>query len=281
MNIAIPATDPDTFVPGRFTGQVVLVTGAAGGMGLACATRAAREGGAVVLCDINADEAAKQAAQIAATGAKAIGIGGDITRRDDCTRMVAAAVETFGGLDVAINSAGVMDGGNDGKPAPMHLASDVYLRRTIEINVLGTMMACAAELEQMVKQGRGGAIVNVGSTTGLTGSAGTPAYVASKHAVNGLTKSIAIDYAPHGIRCNSANMGATETPMLARAMEFLSSRKDAPAPQKAGPMIKPGPLIGRPSTAWEQAAIILFLASKEASYMTGAVVASDGGWTAF
>lgn len=281
MNIAIPATDPDSVVPGRFAGQVILVTGAAGGMGLACATRAAREGAAVVLCDINGEAAARQAAEIAATGAKATGIGGDITRREDCVRMVAAAVQAFGSLDVAINNAGVMDGGNEGRPAPMHLASDAYLRRTVEINVLGTMMACAAELEQMVKQGRGGAIVNVGSTTGLTGSAGTPAYVASKHAVNGLTRSIAIDYAPHGIRCNSANMGATETPMLERAREFLASRKDAPVPQQAGPMIKPGPLLGRPSTVWEQAAVILFLASREASYVTGALVASDGGWTAY
>lgn len=123
--------------------------------------------------------------------------------------------------------------------------------------------------------------MNVGSTTGLTGSAGTPAYVASKHAVNGLTRSIAIDYAPYGIRCNSANMGATETPMLERAKEFLASRKDAPATQQAGPTIKPGPLLGRPSTVWEQAAVILFLASREASYMTGALVASDGGWTAY
>lgn len=156
MNIAIPATDPNTFVPGRFADQVILVTGAAGGMGLACATRASREGGAVVLCDINAEAAASQAAEIAATGAKATGIGGDITRREDCARMVAAAVQAFGSLDVAINNAGVMDGGNEGRPVPIHLASDVYLRRTVEINVLGTMMACAAELEQMVRQGRGG-----------------------------------------------------------------------------------------------------------------------------
>jgi NAD(P)-dependent dehydrogenase (short-subunit alcohol dehydrogenase family) len=281
MNISIPATDPETFVPGRFAGLVVLVTGAASGMGLACARRAAREDGAVVLCDVNADAAAEAAATISATGAKAIGIGGDITRREDCDRTVAAAVEAYGSLDVAINSAGVMDGGNDGRPAPMHLASDTYLRRTVEINVLGTMMACAAELQQMVAQGRGGSIVNVGSTTGLTGSAGTPAYVASKHAVNGLTRSIAIDYAPHGIRCNSANMGATETPMLSRAMDLLSSRKDTRQPLKAGPMIKPGPLIDRPSSVWEQAAVILFLASREASYMTGALVASDGGWTAY
>jgi NAD(P)-dependent dehydrogenase (short-subunit alcohol dehydrogenase family) len=88
-----------------------------------------------------------------AQGGQAIGIGADITDRDDCTRMVEAVVEAYGGLDIAINNAGVMDGGRDGQPAPMHLANDTYLRRTIEINVLGTMYACAAELSQMVEQG--------------------------------------------------------------------------------------------------------------------------------
>ncbi len=280
MSIAMPPVDPQTFVARRFSGQVMLVTGGASGMGLACATRAAREDASVVICDVDAAAAAEAAAELAAVGGRAVGIAADITRRDDCARMVAAAVEAFGGLDVAINAAGVMDGGDDARPAPLHLASDRYLERTIGINVMGTMFACAAELRQMVDQRRGGAIVNVGSTTGLTGSAGTPAYVASKHAVNGLTRSIAIDYAPHGIRCNSANMGATETPMLARAMDMLSERGDRPKPA-AGPMVKPGPLIARPSTIWEQAAVILFLASREASDMTGALVASDGGWTAY
>ena len=281
MTIAIPASAPDTFVPGRFAGQVIVITGAGGGMGLACAIRAAREGGSVVLCDIDAEAAAKAAGEITADGGKALGLGGDITRRDDCARMVAAAVERFGSLDVAINNAGVMDGGNDGPPAPIHLATDAYLRRTIDINVMGTMFACAAELSQMVAQAKGGAIVNVGSITGLTGSGGTPAYVASKHAVNGLTRAIAIDYAPHGIRCNSVNMSATETPMLDRAMEFLSSRGKAQEPSAPRAMVKPGSLINRMSTAWEQAAVILFAASREASYMTGALIASDGGWTAY
>ena len=275
---------PETVTPGRFAGQTMLVTGAAGGMGLACATRAAREGASVVLCDIDAKAATAAAEGLLAEGGRAVGIGADITRRDDCAAMVAAAVEAFGGLDIAINAAGVMDGGRDAQPAPIHLASDAYLRRTMEINAIGTMLACAAETARMIEQGRGGAIVNVGSTTGLTGSAGTPAYVASKHAVNGLTRSIAIDYAPHGIRCNSVNMGPTETPMLERAMEFLKDRKAGlPADAAPGPRpaVKPGALIARSSTPWEQAAVILFAASREASYLTGALIASDGGWTAY
>jgi NAD(P)-dependent dehydrogenase (short-subunit alcohol dehydrogenase family) len=275
---------PETVTPGRFVGQAMLVTGAAGGMGLACAARAAREGAAVVLCDIDAGAAEQAAERLRAEGGRALGIGGDITRREDCAAMVAAAVDAFGGLDVAINAAGVMDGGPDGQPAPIHLAGETYLRRTVEINVIGTMFSCAAETAQMVAQGRGGAIVNVGSTTGLTGSAGTPAYVASKHAVNGLTRSVAIDYAPYGIRCNSVNMGPTETPMLERAVRFLEERRvTGPAAETSTPQpeVKPRALIARSSTPWEQAAVILFAASREASYLTGALIASDGGWTAY
>ncbi len=281
MRRDVPTAQAGTFVPDRFSGQVVLVTGAASGIGRACAERAAREGAAVVLCDLDGVGAAAVASKLVDEGARAIGVGSDITRREDCENMVTQAVSAFGGIDVAINAAGVMDGGKDATPAPLHLASDGYLRRTVEINVIGTMQACAAELTQLVKQGRGGAIVIVGSTTGLTGSAGTPAYVASKHAVNGLTRAIAIDYAPHGIRCNSVNMGATETPMLDRAMSIIGARK-APAPSDVDrAFVKQAALLGRNSTASEQAAVILFAASLEASYLTGALIASDGGFTSY
>lgn len=272
---------PETFTPGRFAGQVMLVTGAGGGMGLACATRAAREGAAVVLCDLNAESVHAAAATINADGGKALGVTCDVTRRADITEAVRSAVERFGGLDVAINNAGVMDGGKDGRPAPMHLANETYLRRTIEVNLFGTMMSCAAELECMVAQGRGGSIVNVGSTTGLTGSAGTPAYVASKHAISGLTRSVAIDYAPYGIRCNSVNMASTQTPMLESAMAFVQEKNDALPDGALRAITKSTGLIARISTVWEQAAVILFVASREASNMTGALVASDGGWTAY
>ncbi|MFP1632723.1 SDR family NAD(P)-dependent oxidoreductase [Zhengella sp. ZM62] len=279
--MTIEPVAPETFTPGRFDRQVVLVTGSGGGMGLACAQRAAREGASVVLCDINGDAVRKAADHIVAAGGRALGICADITRREDCAAMVMAAVDAFGGIDVAINAAGVMDGGRDGQPAPIHLASDTYLRRTMEINVFGTMFACAAETARMVEQGRGGAIVNVGSTTGLTGSAGTPAYVASKHAINGLTRAMAIDYAPFGIRCNSVNMGPTDTPMLERAMAFLSGHAAPAGTDGPRPAVKPRAAIARLSTPWEQAAVILFAASREASYLTGALIANDGGWTAY
>jgi NAD(P)-dependent dehydrogenase (short-subunit alcohol dehydrogenase family) len=277
-----PSIDPDFFTPARFAGLTMPITGAGSGMGEACALRAAREGARLVLADIDAVAAATVVEKVRAAGGSAVSAGVDITSRADCDRMLEVAVEAYGGLDIAINNAGVMDGGDDGRPAPVHLASETYLRQTVEVNLMGPIYACAAELKQMVAQERGGAIVNVGSFTALTGSPGTPAYVASKHGISGLTRAIAIDYALHGIRCNSVNMAVTETPMYERALEFVRSRMSA---ADAGAMAKrpgkAGGLMPRNATVWEQAAVILFAASREASNMTGALLASDGGWTAF
>lgn len=275
--------DDGYFIPNRFADTVILITGGAKGIGRATAVRAAREGGRVVVCDI--DETAGQDCvdAIRAEGGHAIFCRVDVTSRKDTEMMVARAVEAFGGLDVAINNAGVMDGGGSDVPAILHLATEGYLRRTIEINVFGTINSCAEELKRFVAQGRGGVIVNIGSVTALTGNPGTPAYVASKHAISGLTRAIAIDYAPHGIRCNSVNMATTQTPMFDRALAVVKE-KQASASEDAN-MVRKGlksvGLIERNSTPWEQAATILFAASKDASNITGALIASDGGWTAF
>lgn len=278
-----PPVDPDYFIPGRFRDDVVLVTGAAKGIGRATAIRAGREGGRIVVCDIDAPGAEACAETIRSSGGEAIWCRTDVTAPAETEAMVASAVARFGGVDVAINNAGVMDGGGGDVPAPLHLASQGYIHRTIEINLFGTINSCIAELRQFMAQGRGGVIVNVGSVTGLTGTPGTPAYVASKHAISGLTRAIAVDYAPHGIRCNSVNMATTETPMFERAMGIVQQKRKA-APQ-AGNMVRQGMksvgLIDRNSTPWEQAATILFAASRDASNITGALIASDGGWTAF
>jgi NAD(P)-dependent dehydrogenase (short-subunit alcohol dehydrogenase family) len=274
-------------VAGRFNGHVMIVTGAARGMGRAVAVRAGLEGARIMAADYNEQELGEVVAEIRAAGGEADGCRADITSVEDVRRMVETTVARYGQVNILINNAGVMDGGKGAEPAPCHLVEDgPYLRRTMEVNFFGTFHCCREVLKQFLAQGKGGVIINVSSITGVLGSPGTPVYVASKHAVNGLTKAIALDYADHGIRCNSLNMPSTDTPMYRRAMAVvMEKQKNAGASDAASNMVRPGikmqSLLKRPSTAEEQAAMILFAASDEASYLTGSILLNDGGWSAF
>jgi NAD(P)-dependent dehydrogenase (short-subunit alcohol dehydrogenase family) len=153
-------------------------------------------------------------------------------------------------------------------------------------NTTGVFKSMRAELRQMLAQGVGGAIVNIGSIAGLTGLAGNPAYVASKHGVTGLTRNAALDYAPYGIRINSVNMAATDTPMVARAGDFVKATREAGEGGSMGGLKTQSILAAadskhRSATVWEQAAVILFLLSQDAANLTGGTYATDGGWTAY
>ncbi len=296
LNVA-PMPD-DYFVPDRFAGKTVIVTGCARGMGRGAAWRLAREGANVVGVDWLEEEGRASMEEIASAGFATRFVAGDVAEDATCARMVGTAVEAFGGIDAALNNAGVMDGVHSGEPidypsqrdlvfAPLHQATEDYWDAVFRTNVKGVFLSLRHELRQLMAQGRGGAILNVGSIAGLTGLAGNPAYVASKHAVNGITRNAAVDYAPWGIRVNSVNMAATDTPMVARAGALVAAQNAAAGPGPGMGRLKTTSILAyadqnrRPATVAEQVSMMVYLLSPEAGNMTGGTFSTDGGWTAF
>jgi len=292
----IAPIDSNYFSKDRLKGRVIVVTGGARGIGRATAIRAAREGASVVIGDWLAEKGEATAQFIRNEGGKALFVKTDIRNTEDCNNFIAQAVSKFGKIDIALLNAGVMDGTFSGDPLDydkqkdllpnaVDAASDKYWDNVMEVNVTGTFKSMRAVIKQLLVQGNGGAIVTVGSIAGLTGLAGNPAYVASKHAVNGLTRSAAIDYAPYGIRVNSVNMAATSTPMTDKAYEFVKEVNKRGIKGMGGAKTESLLMMNdtrhRMATVWEQASVILFLLSDEASNLTGALYPTDGGWTAY
>lgn len=288
----------DYFIPGRFAGKTIIVTGGARGIGKSTALRAAKEGANVVIMDWLDADGKHVADTINKLGGKALFVYGNIQQDEDCRRMVNEAVAKYGKIDYACLNAGVMDGIFSGTPfkydeqqrklmpAIITEATDEYWDRVFATNAAGTFKSMRAVLDQMLKQNNGGAIVVVSSIAGMTGLSGNPAYVASKYAVNGLVRNAAIDYAPYGIRINSVNMAETDTPMVERAAEFVKAQQKSGVGFGMG-KIKTMSLLKycdsehRGSFPWEQASTMLYLISDEASAITGSIVATDGGWTDF
>ncbi len=288
----------DYFIPGRFKGKTILVTGGARGIGKWTALRAAKEGANVVIMDWLDQEGQHVADSLNSLGLNALFIYGNIQKDEDCRKAVAEAVQTYGSLDYACLNAGVMDGVFSGTPFKydetqrklmpnvITQATDEYWDKVFATNAAGTFKSMRAVLNQLLAQDKGGAIVVVGSIAGMTGLSGNPAYVASKHAVNGLVRNAAIDYAPFGIRINSVNMAETLTPMVERAEEFVAAQQKAGIGFGMG-KIKTMSLLKycdsehRGAFPWEQASTMLYLISDEASAITGSIIATDGGWTDF
>jgi meso-butanediol dehydrogenase / (S,S)-butanediol dehydrogenase / diacetyl reductase len=248
---------------GRLAGKVAIVTGGGSGIGRAAAKRFAAEGAAVAVADIVAERAGVVAAEICAQGGHAFGMGVDVTDHAQVQALVNRAVRELGGLDVLMTAAGVLGFGSVVDTEP-----DAW-NRVIGVNLTGTYLCARAAIPRMAERG-GGSIVTVSSSTGAHDAApGTAAYVASKGGVAMLTKAISVDHARQGIRANAIAPGPTDTPMLGSVM--------TPEELRAFGEAMP---VGRLAQPEELAAAALFLASDEASYVTGAVLAVDGGQTA-
>ena len=267
----------------RFKDKVIIVTGATSGIGKATAIRAAREGGKVILTGRRENLGLEIVDVIKKNGGEAAFLKLDLSKEEACKSLIDETIKIYGKLDIAINNAGIM-----GTPAPLHEIEKEEMDRVMDINLYSVFFCCKYEIQQFLKQKTGGVIINDASVAGLVGVPGLPGYNASKHAVNGLTKCLAMDYAQYNIRVNSVNPSETATPLVktnaAVYMEKIKQAKEKGLdPSETCCFIgsKRENLLKRPATAEEQAASILFLASDDASYMTGATVATDGGWTAF
>ena len=244
--------------------QVILITGALAGIGRAAALAAAQEGYRIVVSGRNAQTGAALETELRALGAEAQFIKADIRNESEVQALIEGALARFGRLDVAINNAGT-----EGTPAPIVDETPEAFAVTFETNVLGVLLCMKYELRVMQTQGFG-SIVNMSSTMGSRGAANASLYAASKHAVEGLTKSAALEAAPFGVRVNAVAPGPVETGMLDR---FTGS------PERKAGLLASIPLrrAGKPE---ELADAILFLASDKASFVTGQIISVNGGRTA-
>ena len=246
----------------RLKDKVALVTGAGQGIGLACAEALAREGAHVVLADIKEDAIRGEASRLAQGGAKAAFVVCDVTRRDPVQRAVARAVSEFGRLDVCISNAGIVHA------ADFLDLEEADFDRVLAVNLKGMFLVGQAAARQMVKQGGGGAIVNMSSVNALLAIPNQVPYVVSKGGVNQLTKVMAVSLAPHGIRVNGIGPGTILTELARTAV--LGNKE-------AEKKILARTPLGRMGEPEEIAAVAAFLASDEASYLTGQTIYPDGG----
>ncbi len=254
---------------GIVANKVALVTGAGAGIGRATAIKFAAEGAKVVVSDITVEGGRETVAMIERAGAAAVFIAADVSDPGQVQALMGATIETFGRLDCACNNAGI-----EGQIAPLAAQPIENYDRIMSINAKGTFLCLRAEIPQMLKSG-GGAIVNLSSVAGLIGFPGLSAYVASKHAVNGLTKNAALEYGKQGIRVNSVCPGGIDTRML----DSLAKQATAGA-QTAHQMMDPLHPIGRIGTPDEVAELIVWLCSPRAAFVTGAIIPVDGGFVA-
>lgn len=251
----------------RFEKKVAIVTGGGGGIGAATAHRLASEGAAVVVADLDLDAAEKAAAGARETGARAIAVAGNVADEDAAERIVGAAVEEFGGVDVLHNNAAAL--ANDLIARDMDvLAIDADLfELTMSVNLLGSIWMCKHAIPSMVDRG-GGAIVNMASASAIRGGQGAAVYSASKAGLASFTRSVAAEFGKRGIRCNSVSPGWTLSPRMKAS--FDSTHFDQVLEQVLTTR------LGEPD---DIAGVVAFLASDDAAYVTGQEIVADGGHT--
>jgi NAD(P)-dependent dehydrogenase (short-subunit alcohol dehydrogenase family) len=249
-----------------YAGKVVLVTGASSGLGRAMALAFGRAGACVVVADNSVDGGHMTAALIVEAGGKALFVKTNVTVASEVDALIDKAVSHYGRVDVAVNNAGIED-----EYLPLGEGDDEQYDRIMNVNVKGVWLCMKSQLRQMLKQEGGGAICNVADAGGLVAAPNRAIYSASKHAVVGLTKTAAVEYAKSGIRVNSLCPGAVKTPMLARMLEREPGRDRK---------LKAAHPMGRIAEPAEVAGAALWLCSELASFVRGHQLAIDGGRTA-
>jgi NAD(P)-dependent dehydrogenase (short-subunit alcohol dehydrogenase family) len=252
----------------RFAGKVALVTGASSGIGRDVAIAFGNEGAKVLVADVSTDAGQQTADMVSAKGGEAIFVQTDVSRTGDVEAAVEAATSDLGGLDIAVNNAGI-----EGMLAPTAEYPEDDFDKVIAINLKGVWLGMKYQIPKMVDAG-GGAIVNMASILGLVAFATAGAYTAAKHGVVGLTKTAALEYAQSNVRINAVCPGFIETPMvMERGVQAASDPETYEQLQAAHPVGR----LGRPE---EIAEMVTFLCSPAASFITGAAIPVDGGYVA-
>lgn len=247
-------------------GKVAIITGAAMGMGEATARLFAEAKAKVVIADFNEEKGRAVVDSIKAEGGEAAFVKVDVSKSDQVQAMVKFAVDTYGKLDVAVNNAALTP---DDKLAAEF--DEAYWDRLMSVDLKGAALCMKYELQQLLKQGNGGSIINISSVSGFRPQPQNIAYVAAKHGVVGMTKVAALEYGPHNIRVNSVAPGAIDTPMLRGAIEQFGINEQEYAPQLS--------LLNRFGQPREVAQASLWLASDASSYVTGTTIHADAGYT--
>lgn len=255
-----------------FTGKVAVVTGGSSGIGRATAVAFAQEGAKVVIADIHVEPGEETVRLVCQAGSEGFFVKTDVSREADIKVLINKIVEVYGKLDYAFNNAGIIQ-----PRKPLIDQSVQSFNRIINANVKGVWLCMKHEIPPMLKNG-GGVIVNTSSTAGLVGAPGLSIYSASKHAILGLTKTAALEYAAQGIRVNAVCPGVTETPMIGIIQGQSDNNSQVMEPNSGLRSYAKCPL-GRTARPEEIASAVLWLCSPLASYVIGHVLLVDGGYT--